>query len=66
MKQHVLTLFLWLLRAYIYPNQLFPNASVSLKATLIRNYLSGVPGVAHFQDEHVQFGGAGITVVDLD
>ena len=34
--------------------------------TLIRNYLSGVPGVAHFQDEHVQFGGAGITVVDLD
>jgi len=34
--------------------------------TLIRQYLSGVPGVAHFQDEHVQFGGAGITVVDLD
>lgn len=34
--------------------------------TLIRNYLSGVPGVANFQDEHVQFGGAGITVVDLD
>lgn len=34
--------------------------------TLIRQYLSGVPGVGHFQDEHVQFGGAGITVVDLD
>lgn len=34
--------------------------------TLIRNYLAGVPGVAHYQDEHVQFGGAGITVVDLD
>ena len=34
--------------------------------TLIRQYLSGVGGVAHFQDEHVQFGGAGITVVDLD
>lgn len=34
--------------------------------TLIRDYLSGVPGVSHFQDEHVQFGGAGITVVDLD
>ena len=34
--------------------------------TLIRQYLAGVPGVAHFQDEHVQFGGAGITVVDLD
>jgi DNA mismatch repair protein MutS2 len=34
--------------------------------TLIRDYLSGVPGVKHFQDEHVQFGGAGITVVDLE
>lgn len=34
--------------------------------TLIRQYLSGVSGVAHFQDEHVQFGGSGITVVDLE
>ena len=33
--------------------------------SLIRQYLATVPGVAHFQDEHVQFGGAGITVVDL-
>ena len=33
--------------------------------TLIRQYLSTVPGVAHFEDENVQFGGAGITVVDL-
>ena len=33
---------------------------------LIRQYLATVPGVRHFQDEHVQFGGAGITVVDLD
>ncbi len=33
--------------------------------TLIRSYLGSVPGVAHYQDEHVQFGGAGITVVDL-
>jgi DNA mismatch repair protein MutS2 len=34
--------------------------------TLIRQYLAGVPGVANYKDEHVQFGGAGITVVDLD
>lgn len=34
--------------------------------TLIRDYLAGVPGVKHYQDEHVQFGGAGITVIDLD
>lgn len=33
--------------------------------TLIREYLNTVPQVAHFQDEHVQLGGAGITVVDL-
>ena len=33
--------------------------------TLIRQYLQTVPGVNHFADEHIQFGGAGITVVDL-
>ncbi|RHJ90624.1 endonuclease MutS2 [Parabacteroides bouchesdurhonensis] len=33
---------------------------------LIRDYLHSVPGVRHFQDEHVQFGGAGITVVELE
>ena len=33
--------------------------------TLIRQYLQTVPGIKHFADEHVQFGGAGITVVDL-
>jgi DNA mismatch repair protein MutS2 len=33
---------------------------------LIRQYLATIPNVSHFHDEHVQFGGAGITVVDLD
>ena len=33
---------------------------------LIRQYVATVPNVSHFRDEHVQFGGAGITVVDLD
>lgn len=33
---------------------------------IIREYLGTVNGVAHFHDEHVQFGGAGITVIDLD
>lgn len=32
---------------------------------LIREYLATVPNVTAFRDEHVQFGGAGITVVDL-
>ena len=31
----------------------------------VRQYLSTVPNVRSFRDEHVQLGGAGITVVDL-
>ncbi|WP_294746916.1 Smr/MutS family protein [uncultured Prevotella sp.] len=33
---------------------------------LIRQYLRTVPNVKSCKDEHVQFGGAGITVVDID
>ncbi len=33
---------------------------------LIRQYLATVPNVSHYADEHVQFGGSGITVVDLE
>ena len=33
--------------------------------TLIREYLATVPEVKNFHDEHVQFGGAGITIVEL-
>ena len=33
---------------------------------LIRQYLATVPNVVSYRDEHVQFGGAGITVVDLE
>ena len=32
----------------------------------IREYLHSVDGVKSFRDEHVQFGGAGITVVELE
>ncbi len=32
----------------------------------LRQYLDTVPGVKSYRDEHVQFGGAGITVVDLN
>ena len=32
---------------------------------LIRQYLATVPSVTSFRDEHVQFGGAGITVVEI-
>ncbi len=33
---------------------------------VIREYLRTVNGVLNFQDEHVQFGGAGITVIDFE
>lgn len=33
---------------------------------IIRDYLATVAEVTHFRDEHVQFGGAGITVIDLE
>ena len=33
--------------------------------TLIRQYLSTIPAVVDYRDEHPQFGGAGITIVEL-
>ncbi|HDP74580.1 MAG TPA: endonuclease MutS2 [Bacteroidales bacterium] len=33
---------------------------------VIRDFLKATPGVKSFGDEHVEFGGSGITVVDLD
>jgi DNA mismatch repair protein MutS2 len=33
---------------------------------IIRDYLKTVFGIKRFQDEHVQFGGAGITVVEFE
>jgi DNA mismatch repair protein MutS2 len=33
---------------------------------IIRDYLCKVPDVHNYQDEHIQFGGTGITVVDLN
>lgn len=32
---------------------------------IIRRYLSTLPGIAGYRDEHIQYGGAGITVVDM-
>lgn len=32
---------------------------------LVRQYLGTVPQVTHYHDEHVQFGGAGITIVEF-
>ena len=32
----------------------------------IREYLNAIPNVKNYRDEHVQFGGAGITIVELE
>ena len=32
----------------------------------IRQYLSTLPGISNYHDEHVQLGGAGITVVEIE
>ena len=41
------------------------GSGTGILRTLIRQYLQTIPGVRHFADEHIQLGGAGITVVDL-
>ena len=33
---------------------------------MIRQYLATIHGVANYRDEHVQFGGAGITVIEME
>ncbi|HEY5508707.1 MAG TPA: Smr/MutS family protein, partial [Paludibacter sp.] len=33
---------------------------------MIRQYLATINGVNKFRDEHIQFGGAGITIVEFD
>jgi DNA mismatch repair protein MutS2 len=32
----------------------------------LRQYLDTVSGVRSYRDEHVQFGGAGITIIELE
>jgi DNA mismatch repair protein MutS2 len=32
----------------------------------IQKFLRSTPGIAHVRDEHIQFGGTGVTVVDFD
>jgi DNA mismatch repair protein MutS2 len=48
------------------PVRILHGTGTGILRQLIREYLSTVPGVGHCRDEHVQFGGAGITVVELE
>ncbi|MDR2914743.1 MAG: Smr/MutS family protein [Tannerella sp.] len=52
--------------ANISPVRILHGTGTGILRQLIRDYLSTVPGIKRFKDEHVQFGGAGITVVELE
>ncbi|KAA6334010.1 hypothetical protein EZS27_017629, partial [termite gut metagenome] len=41
------------------------GTGTGILCTLIHQYLQTVSGVKHFENEHVQLGGAGVTVVDF-
>ncbi|MDR1343809.1 MAG: Smr/MutS family protein [Tannerellaceae bacterium] len=48
------------------PVRILHGTGSGILRQLIRDYLNVTHGVAAFRDEHVQFGGSGITVVELD
>jgi DNA mismatch repair protein MutS2 len=48
------------------PVRILHGTGTGILRQLIRDYLSGVPGIRNYHDEHVQFGGAGITIVELE
>ena len=48
------------------PLRLLHGKGHGILKEMIRNYLRSEPIVASFRDEHVQFGGAGITIVELN
>ena len=52
--------------ANVSPIRILHGTGTGILRQLIRDYLSTVTGIKHFKDEHVQFGGTGITVIELE
>jgi DNA mismatch repair protein MutS2 len=52
--------------ANVSPVRILHGTGAGILRQLIRDYLSATPGVKSCKDEHVQLGGAGITVVELE
>jgi DNA mismatch repair protein MutS2 len=48
------------------PVRILHGTGTGILRQLIRDYLYNLPGVQSYHDEHVQFGGSGITVVELE
>ena len=51
--------------ANVSPIRILHGTGSGILRQLIRDYLSTVSGIRQFHDEHVQFGGTGITVIEL-
>jgi DNA mismatch repair protein MutS2 len=51
--------------ANVSPIRILHGTGTGVLRQLIRDYFSTLPGIRSFHDEHVQFGGSGITVVEL-
>lgn len=51
--------------ANVSPVRILHGTGSGILRTILRQHLSTINGVASFHDEHVDFGGAGITIVNL-
>jgi DNA mismatch repair protein MutS2 len=52
--------------ANVSPVRILHGTGSGILRTILRQHLSTISGVKSFRDEHVDFGGAGITIVNLD
>ena len=52
--------------ANVSPVRILHGTGSGILRTILRQHLSTINGVRSFHDEHVDFGGAGITIVNLD
>ena len=52
--------------AGVSPVRILHGTGAGILRQLIRDYLRTISGVGNYHDEHVQFGGTGITVVELE
>jgi DNA mismatch repair protein MutS2 len=52
--------------ANVSPVRILHGTGAGILRQLIRDYLATLSGIKRYGDEHVQFGGAGITVVELE
>jgi len=52
--------------ANVSPVRILHGTGSGILRQLIRDYLTTTPGIKNFKDEHIQLGGTGITVIELE